>query len=202
MFCHYRRPACHLRRLPGLIQRLQLSGLGADIPPVDTGLARERGFTLIELVTALSLLSVAILGMASVFTAAARTTGVDLHRAVAVGLATQATEDLKTMAYPNLGMPDGTTSINAPACAGLGTVVTADASAVVVTDTDTPPGGVTYTLNRCITWADATQAAETQAYKRTTVVVNWVDAGIGHTVRQDSVIYPGGQGPYPRRVRR
>jgi hypothetical protein len=47
-------------------------------------------------------------------------------------------------------------------------------------------------------WADAQDASSTyqQAYKRLTVIVTWTDQAGAHTVRQDSLLYPGGQGKY------
>jgi hypothetical protein len=59
-------------------------------------------------------------------------------------------------------------------------------------------GGVKYSVRRYVVWADAQGSASTysQAYKRLTVVVTFTDQVGPHTVRQDSILYPGGQGTY------
>jgi hypothetical protein len=65
-------------------------------------------------------------------------------------------------------------------------------------------GGVSYGVERHIVWSDAQGGATStsttiyaQAYKRVTVKVSWTDQAGSHLVRQDSIIYPGNQGPYP-----
>ncbi len=59
-------------------------------------------------------------------------------------------------------------------------------------------GNVKYSVQRYVVWVDAKDATQTysQAYKRLTVIVTWSDRAGPHTVRQDSVLYPGGQGKY------
>jgi len=53
-------------------------------------------------------------------------------------------------------------------------------------------------VQRYIVWVNAQDASTTytQAYKRLTVVVTWSDASGAHSVRQDSLLYPGGQGQF------
>jgi type II secretory pathway pseudopilin PulG len=59
-------------------------------------------------------------------------------------------------------------------------------------------GGVTFSVHRYIVWATAQDASSTyvQAYKHTTVIVTWSDRAGAHSIRQDSIVYPGGQGKY------
>jgi hypothetical protein len=59
-------------------------------------------------------------------------------------------------------------------------------------------GGVSYAVERHIVWIDAQDASSTyvQAYKRLTVIVTWSDQSGAHSVRQDSILYPGGQGEF------
>jgi len=59
-------------------------------------------------------------------------------------------------------------------------------------------GGVSYTVARHVVWIDAHDASTTytQAYKRLTVIVTWSDQAGAHIVRQDSLLYPGGQGQF------
>jgi hypothetical protein len=59
-------------------------------------------------------------------------------------------------------------------------------------------GGVDFSVTRYIVWSDA-QGASTSyasAYKRLTVIVSWSDQAGAHSARQDSLLYPGGLGPY------
>ncbi|HET6793812.1 MAG TPA: fibronectin type III domain-containing protein, partial [Acidimicrobiales bacterium] len=62
---------------------------------------------------------------------------------------------------------------------------------------------VKYSLVRNVVWVNAqgyTSSSTTttflQAYKRITAQVSWTDAVGPHTVRQDSIVYPGGLGSY------
>ena len=59
-------------------------------------------------------------------------------------------------------------------------------------------GGVNFRVTRAIVWVNAADASTTytQAYKRLTVAVTWSDQAGSHTGVQDSLLYPGGQGPY------
>jgi hypothetical protein len=63
-------------------------------------------------------------------------------------------------------------------------------------------GRFTFTVNRAIYWVGADRSNPTnlpEAYKQTTVVVSWTDPTGPHTVRQEGIIYPGGQGAYAGR---
>jgi hypothetical protein len=66
-------------------------------------------------------------------------------------------------------------------------------NAVVITQ-----GSVNYSVLRYVVWINAQDGLTTytQAYKRLTVIVSWSDQAGAHTVRQDSVLYPGGLGTY------
>ena len=59
-------------------------------------------------------------------------------------------------------------------------------------------GAIKYSARRYVVWANASDPSSTfaKAYKRLTVIVSWSDAAGAHTVRQDSILYPGGQGQY------
>ena len=58
--------------------------------------------------------------------------------------------------------------------------------------------GSTYSVARYVVWVNAQDASTTytQAYKRLTVIVTWSDQAGSHSVRQDSILYPGGQGEF------
>jgi type II secretory pathway pseudopilin PulG len=84
--------------------------------------------------------------------------------------------------------------------------VTPDANAGLTFTPDPVPnnalpivqGGVHYSVQRFIVWAGAKDASVTyvEAYKRTAVIVTWSDKAGAHSIRQDSIVYPGGQGKY------
>jgi hypothetical protein len=65
-------------------------------------------------------------------------------------------------------------------------------------------GPLTYAVTRYVEWADVTGAGGatttttlySHAYKRTSVTVGWVDQSGSHTVREDSILYPGGIGKF------
>jgi hypothetical protein len=59
-------------------------------------------------------------------------------------------------------------------------------------------GGVSFTVKRYVLWASTKDASTNYslAYKRLTVIVSWRDQVGLHQVRQDSLLYPGGQGQY------
>jgi hypothetical protein len=153
----------------------------------------EEGFTLIELVMAVTVLALAIFGLAAVFGASIRTGAVDVHRTNGVALATQWTERLRAVPYERLGLADGDTS---PACDSGASVVVVDQPGVTAADVlPTTVGGIAFTVGRCVTWMTDSNSVATEAYKRTTVVVSWTDEAGPHQVRQDAAAYPGGLGP-------
>jgi len=155
----------------------------------------EAGFTLIELVVALSVLAVAIAATATVFYAGIRTGSTDTHRVNGVALATRESDQLRLVAYDRLGLVSGTSASNDPACASGSPVVIVDNPAVTATDPPATTANIAYTVQRCVQWVGDSNNPTAQSYKRTTVVVSWSDVTGSHTVRQDSIAYPGGLGP-------
>lgn len=152
----------------------------------------DAGFTILELMIALSVLAIAIFGITTVFDASIRSGDVDVRRTTAVGFAAQAVESLRAAPYDALGLLQNESS---PAC-------DAGATIVVVASRPYPPvstqmaGNVAYTVDRCVVWAqataDTTPGGTAQDYKRVTVIVAWNDqAHVPHRIRQDSLVYPG-----------
>jgi hypothetical protein len=153
----------------------------------------DEGFTLIELVMAVTVLALAIFGLAAVFGASIRTGAVDVHRTNAVALATQWSERLRAVPYEHLGLADGDTS---SACDNGASIVVVDQPGVTVADAlPTIMGGVAFTVDRCVVWTSDSNLVATTAYKRSTVTVSWTDEAGPHLVRQDAAAYPGGLGP-------
>jgi hypothetical protein len=142
---------------------------------------------------AVTVLALAIFGLAAVFGASIRTGAVDVHRTNGVALATQWSERLRAVPYEQLGLAHGDTS---PACDGGGAVVVVAQPGVSATDAvPTTIGGIAFTVDRCVEWTSDSNSVATAAYKRTTVEVSWADEGGSHQVRQDAAAYPGGRGP-------
>jgi hypothetical protein len=179
------------------------------------------GFTIIELVVALGLLAFVIGPLAGVFWAALKTAGVATHRSDAASIASREIESMRAVPYSLVGFyGDETgytstfetlTTVTLASSTPAGVIPQVqpqrpDASAATSFAPDPDPanasavtqGGVKYTINRYIVWVNAQDASTTydQAYKRLTVTVAWADQAGPHTVRQDSLLYPGGQGKY------
>jgi hypothetical protein len=59
-------------------------------------------------------------------------------------------------------------------------------------------GGIAFSVRRYVVWVNSKDASTTysESYKRLTVVTTWTDQSGPHSVRQDSVLYPGGLGKY------
>jgi hypothetical protein len=182
----------------------------------------EAGFTIIELMVALGLLTIFIGGIAGVFMAGLRTAGTSNHRTDASSLATQAVEGMHAVPYANLGFYGDQTgyvaTFDGHSTVSLGTTTpagspsatqpqTPDPSAAASFNPDPDPtnanpvalAGIPFSIRRYVVWVDAkgpSGATYASAYKRTTVIVSWTDQVGAHTVRQDSIVYPGGLGTY------
>jgi hypothetical protein len=138
-------------------------------------------------------MTIGILGLAPVFIAAQRSASSGMHRARALALATRDIEEYRSVPYCSLGFATGTdpSVVVANPAPGLPSV-----SGSEVVD------GITYTFARTINWVSTTNLATTptttnsKAYKQVSVVVKWREATQDYTVRQESVVYPGGIGAY------
>ena len=185
---------------------------------------REDGFTMIELVVALSIFFIVIAPMAAVFYSSIRTAGVASHRTDGAAIASREIEALRAVPYTQVGFyadqPGYVNKFESLDTVTLGATSPATGNLVPQMQPETPDpnaatgyapdpnpanansvvlGNVKFTISRYIVWATAQDPATTytQAYKRLTVIVTWSDqASALHQVRQDSLLYPGGQGPY------
>jgi prepilin-type N-terminal cleavage/methylation domain-containing protein len=163
---------------------------------------RESGFTVIELCVALSILAIVAAGMAPVFWNAIKTAGVANHRTAGAAIASREMEAMRSVPYASVGLYENQAGY-ASYFESLETVTlgsTAPSPALIEPEDAAPEvqRGVSYTIQRRIVWIDAEDGSSTytDAYKRLTSLVSWTDASGPHTVRQDSVLYPGGQGQY------
>ena len=153
----------------------------------------EQGFSLVEAMVALTVLSVGVFGTMQVFLGTLRTTSVASARTHAASIASREIESMRAIPYAALGFG---ASSGAPATFdGAATVFVADAAAKT-----TPAGapetaeGVSFSIARVVVWVS--QGSYTNQYKRVVAIVGWHDAAGSHSVRQDALVYPGGLGPY------
>jgi len=159
----------------------------------------QDGFTLVELMASLTVMSVGILAATRVMDTSFYVASQGGNRARAVALATREAEAMRAVPYDSLGF--------SPTQPGYATVFEGGTTVVVASPQIQPTGpdqttaGETYHFQREIVWADAAAAGNptstfSQAYKHVTAIVTWADHGGTHTDRQDAFVYPGGQGPY------
>lgn len=134
------------------------------------GQGREAGFTMVELMVALTVMTIGVLGAVGVFNSAFSVAAQASIRSRAVAVATRHIEAVRAIPYDKLVV-----------------------SPTVKTDTQSV-GGATFTVLTAITSADAQGVPS--AYKQATVTVTWSDLGGTHAVDQATIIYPGGRGPH------
>jgi prepilin-type N-terminal cleavage/methylation domain-containing protein len=184
----------------------------------------ERGFTIIELTVAMGLLALVAASLAGVFWSAIRTASIANHRTDGASIASREIEGMRAVPYAQVGFyqdqPGYVTSFESLATVSLGGSSPASGANVPEMQPLTPDpsaadnyapdpdasnahpiklGNIDFSVKRYVVWVDAKDApshTDTQAYKRLTVIVTWTDVVGSHTVREDSLLYPGGQGPY------
>ena len=155
----------------------------------------QGGFTLVELVVALTVLAVGIASVVNVFWSSFAIAGQGNNRSRAVALATRETEAIRAVPYDRVGFSASQSGFSA-SFEGATTVLVDDPLMAPTTPSEIV-GGVSFSFVRHIVWADAASVAGfAQAYKRAVVLVSWTDQGGTHTVRQDAYVYPGGEGVY------
>jgi len=186
--------------------------------------ASESGFTIIELSAALGLMAIVAVAMTSVFVTAVRTAGEAGHRTDASSIASREIEGMRAVPYSQVGFYSDQAPGYVSMFEGFNTVtlgalspasgpnvpliqpVTPDPNAAAGYAPDPNPanaspivqGNVKYSVHRYAVWVNAQDSSTTytEAYKRLTVLVTWTDVVGAHTVREDSLLYPGGQGKY------
>lgn len=183
----------------------------------------EEGFTIIEMVVALAILAMVMAPLAGVFWSSMRTAGVASHRTDGSSIASREIEAMRAVPYAQVGFyadqPGYHSTFETFATVLLGSTSPASGTLIPQVQPRTPDssaasgfapdpnpanaspitqGGVNYSVTRDIVWVNAQDASTTYttAYKRLTVVVTWADQAGAHSVRQDSLLYPGGLGQY------
>ena len=160
---------------------------------LDASAGRDQGgFTLIEMVVSMLLLSIGVFGLMQVFYGSLRVTLTADARTRATAVASREIENMRSVPYAAVGM-DGSL------LGGLTTYTDSDGHSytyvtggpVVRTDTQTTSGTV-ISIQRAVVWVAV--GANAHAYKRVIAVAGWTDTSGTHAVRQDSEVYPGGLG--------
>src|SRR5438132_10598666 len=157
-----------------------------------SGSRPDDGFTLVEMLAALTLLALAVVATTAVFWSGLRTAAAGSHRTDASGIAVREIEALHAVPYAQLGFyADQSPS----AWKGQSTVVLGPCSTtcstpfapLIVPSGTATAAGVTYALARYVYWADeqgvntaGTSTTFSQAYKATTVTVTWTDQSGSH----------------------
>ncbi len=132
-------------------------------------LERSEGFTLLELMIAISILALVMAALAPGFYNALVGATVAGQRNAATGLAVQAIETARSESYSSVPL----------GCLG---------------PTSSAVGRVDYSVNECVQWAPA-EAGCPYPYKEVSVKVSWPASAPVGSVEQASDIYPGNQGP-------
>lgn len=144
----------------------------------------EDGFTLVELMAALTVLAIGIVGTIGVMNSSIRVAGTTSSRSKGIAVATKHIETLRAVPYAQLKL------------------AAVDPSAEVVPFNDTV-GNRVYSVKRVIT--NQTEATDpqpsggsrrTDAYLKGYVSVSWTDESGFHEVHQTTLIYPGGLGAH------
>ena len=126
----------------------------------------DAGFSLIELMAAITILAVGVIALVSTTDASFGVAGASSRRSKGVGIATKAVEDLRAVPYDSLNASSGN-----------------------VTTSTTVVDGVAFRVEQTVTWAPSNQ------YKAGLVSVPWTDRAGAHEVHQSTYVYPGGIGP-------
>lgn len=154
---------------------------------------------MIELVAALFLIAIVLGSVTQLFLTSLKTGAASAHRTGALALAQRDVEEMRAIPYEELGFSSTQVGFSPTFVDGAKTYNTVrvpspqlPASAQTVVQ-----GGVRYTLSRKVYWVDATYpTTKTEAYKQTTALVSWSDESGSHLIRQEGIVYPGGQGLY------
>ena len=131
---------------------------------------RESGFTMVELMVSLTVITIGVLGAVGVFNSAFSVAAQASIRSRAVGIATQHIEAVRGVPYDDL--------IVSP----------------TVRTHSQRVGATTFNVSKAVTGADA--HGITGAYKQATVTVTWKDLAGTHVLDQATFVYPGGRGPH------
>lgn len=163
----------------------------------------DRGFTLIELMVALTLMAIAFTSLAAVMSGGFRALGAARQRSAYVSVANAEIEQLRSAPYEQVAVWTSDPDLLAQYGSGnqyeghdaVLTTNSAVPRAVTVVSDGTASGFPgSYTIRRWITWWDEDQGTG-HKFKRLKVEVEWSERGVPRRVALTSILYPGGRGP-------
>lgn len=170
--------------------------------------ADESGFGIVESMVAITLLAVALLGLAQLMFGAMSALEATRRRSVFVEVATAQMERIRATPYDEVcvtsaqlaasGIYTGT-SFEGRTAAGPATA-TATCSVEPRSDEPTTDRSTAHTVRRWVTFTDTAGGggSSSERFKRLTVEVAWQDqSGADRSLRLASVLYPGGRGDEP-----
>jgi prepilin-type N-terminal cleavage/methylation domain-containing protein len=176
----------------------------------------QAGFSLIEVLVAMTLLLTAVLGLMSLTDSAAKTTTATKAREGGVNLGREVLEDAGGIAYsqldpatlvptlqalPGLASTSGagswTVLRRTPSGSGAGFTYTIDAQMCSIDDSSDGVGA-----RAGVTWcdtppADGTADSQPEDFKRVAVTVSWTLGGQNHSVRQTALLAKNGAPDLP-----
>jgi prepilin-type N-terminal cleavage/methylation domain-containing protein len=148
---------------------------------------RDRGFSIVEVVVALALVSTGILATVSALSRVDQTRAVSSRQIEATDLAVSQLAAMKATPYDQLGFPSGSSGFQ-PTFEGRATVVVSG-STLQPAGPDVAGRDVTFTVVRHVTWEPVLTNNEPQGFKHLTVVIGWTDTLGAHSVRLDGARY-------------
>ncbi|HWE53956.1 MAG TPA: prepilin-type N-terminal cleavage/methylation domain-containing protein [Acidimicrobiales bacterium] len=167
---------------------------GVETTPTQSLNNDDRGFTLVEILLAITVMGVFMAAAAPGFYGLLKATALTDQRSVADGLAVKATEAIRSYPYYDVGY--STTGGTPSYCTGTQPVQLSystpmDTLASAATST---VAGTSYTVQSCVYWESASDGSS-NAYKQLQVTVLWGSTK-QYTFSETSGLYPGGEAAY------
>jgi prepilin-type N-terminal cleavage/methylation domain-containing protein len=175
--------------------------------------ARDDGFTLVEMVVALLIISISFTSLAYVLFAGMRAVGAARQRSGVTAIANAEMERLRSLPYGSVGVsstdenrsrvyPDGehdgrqAVVIDAASPDGARALEAFQAN---VAPNPPVPGLAKYDITRRITWeAEPREDGDPEKFKRLEIQIDWVENQmVAKSLTLKSVLYPGNLGPSP-----
>ena len=178
----------------------------------------EDGFTIIEMVVAITILAIALLSLAFGIFGGMRVLQAGRHQTSFLELANAEAETIRALNYAHAGVnggvadgvapePDPNLNTAYPPVAGVNKYNGRDAVIISPPRLETPPAvevvtsspvsdrPVPYTIRRWVTWTDST-GGTSREFKRIDITIEWSEPnGRDRSVSYNTLYYPGDLGP-------
>ena len=161
----------------------------------------EGGFTLVEMIIAMTLLAFSLMAMAQMIFGAMNALQATRQRSAFVELATAEMERLRALPYDTVCVTTGDLAPTYDAGASFEGRPAVTGTPCGFEPSSTIPaseGATAHDVRRWVTYTDTTGGGGSTAerFKRLTVELDWSENGARErTIRLASVLYPGGRGP-------